>query len=240
MSSTAEERPRQARKPGFIHVAGVMDAAEAELLIDCGVEYLGFPLALAYHAEDLSREAAAAIVARLADRASFFVITYLATAAEIIALCRYLNVSTVQLHGPMAAGELRRLRAAWPELHVIKSLIVRGDNLDALAEEVGRFAPFVDAFITDTFDAETGAIGATGKAHDRAVSARLVELSPRPVILAGGLNPGNVREAIIAVQPAGVDVHTGVEGADGRKERSLVERFVAEARAGLARQMLKS
>jgi phosphoribosylanthranilate isomerase len=240
MASTAEERPREARKPGRIHVAGVMDLAEAELLIECGVEHVGFPLVLGHHAEDLSHEAAAAIVARLADRSSFFLITYLATASEIIALCRRLKVAAVQLHGPIAAGELRRLRAAWPELYVIKSLIVRGDNLDALAEEVGRFAPVADAFITDTFDAETGACGATGKLHDWAVSARLVELSPRPVILAGGLNPDNVREAIIAVQPAGVDVHTGVEGADGRKQRGLVERFVAEAQAGLAVQMLKS
>ena len=90
----------------------------------------------------------------------------------------------------------------------------------------------MDAFITDSFDPDTGAIGATGKVHDWQVSARLVDLSPRPVILAGGLNPDNVRNAIIQVRPAGVDVHTGIEGSDGRKRRDLVERFVAEAQAG--------
>jgi phosphoribosylanthranilate isomerase len=59
-----------------------------------------------------------------------------------------------------------------------------------------------------------------------------VELSPRPVILAGGLTPANVREAIAAVRPAGVDVHTGVEDASGRKDLAKVLAFVAEARAG--------
>jgi phosphoribosylanthranilate isomerase len=46
---------------------------------------------------------------------------------------------------------------------------------------------------------------------------------------AGGLNADNVRQAIVEVQPAGVDVHTGVERADGRKDPELVGRFVAEA-----------
>jgi len=52
------------------------------------------------------------------------------------------------------------------------------------------------------------------------------------LILAGGLNPNNVRRAIAEVRPAGVDAHTGVEDARGRKNPSLVEAFVREARAG--------
>jgi phosphoribosylanthranilate isomerase len=51
-------------------------------------------------------------------------------------------------------------------------------------------------------------------------------------MLAGGLNPSNVRAAIRAVGPAAVDAHTGVEGPNGRKSRILVERFVSEARCG--------
>jgi phosphoribosylanthranilate isomerase len=54
------------------------------------------------------------------------------------------------------------------------------------------------------------------------------------VILAGGLTPANVRQAIAAVRPAGVDVHTGVEDASGRKQRDKVREFVAEARAAFA------
>jgi len=219
---------------GSVHVAGVMDGAEAKLLIDCGVEHLGFPLVLGYHEEDLSVEEAAGIVAQLGERATFFLITYLDTAQAIHDLCRSLGVEKVQLHGDISIGELQRLRSGWPDLHVIKSLIVRDNNLDALAASVAGYAPLVDAFITDTFDPDTGACGATGKVHDWAVSRRLVEISSRPVILAGGLNAENVHEAIAAVQPAGVDVHTGIESPDGRKDPELSRRFVSEAQAALS------
>ncbi len=63
---------------------------------------------------------------------------------------------------------------------------------------------------------------------------RLVSVSPKPVILAGGLRPDNVRNAILHVRPAGVDVHTGVEAPDGRKDKYLVRAFVAEAREAFA------
>ncbi|MGI9414261.1 MAG: phosphoribosylanthranilate isomerase [Hyphomicrobiales bacterium] len=222
------------RDQGLVHVAGIIDMAEADMLIDCGVAYLGFPLALDHHEEDLSIQDAAAIVAECGGRATFFLITYLNTASAVIDLCRELGVGMVQLHGDIDPSELTRLREAAAPLRVIKSLIVRNDNADALADEMRRLAPLVDAFITDTFDPATGARGATGKTHDWSVSRDLVERSSRPVILAGGLNAGNVRQAIGTVRPAGVDVHTGVEGPDGRKRHDLTERFVAEARSGFA------
>jgi len=65
--------------------------------------------------------------------------------------------------------------------------------------------------------------------HDWCISRRLVEISSRPVILAGGLTPANVAEAIAEVRPAGVDSHTGVEDASGAKSREKVARFVREA-----------
>ena len=89
----------------------------------------------------------------------------------------------------------------------------------------------MDGLLTDTYAPETGASGPP-VSHDWAVSRGLVELSPKPVILAGGLTPANVRQAIVEVRPAGVDVHTGVEAASGRKDRDKVLAFVAEARAG--------
>ncbi|MFW5837260.1 MAG: phosphoribosylanthranilate isomerase, partial [Desulfovibrionaceae bacterium] len=86
------------------------------------------------------------------------------------------------------------------------------------------------AFITDTFDPATGASGATGLTHDWSVSRRLVELSPRPVILAGGLGPDNVAAAVRAVRPAGVDAHTGLEDASGAKVYEKMRDFADQAR----------
>lgn len=215
-----------------IHVAGVIDLAEAQLLIDCGIRNLGFPLVLNHHKEDLTIDAAAAIVSKLGDRATFFLITYLDKAEAIVDLCRALSVEMVQLHGETSLEQIELLRAKAPNLKIIKSLIVRSDNTDDLVDEVQRYGPSVDSFITDTFDPSTGASGATGKVHNWRISRRLVEASAKPVILAGGLSATNVQQAICAVQPAGVDVHTGVEGPDGRKSRELITRFIEETHAG--------
>ena len=119
-----------------------------------------------------------------------------------------------------------------PSLEVIKSLVVAKDNYSLLEEMVNTLSPWVDAYITDTFDPVTGAEGATGKTHDWSVSRRIVEISPRPVIIAGGLNPGNVKKAIKEIKPAGVDVHTGIEGKNGRKEEELVRSFILESKEG--------
>jgi phosphoribosylanthranilate isomerase len=219
----------------LVHVAGIKDLAEAKMLVECGVSFLGFPLVLDVHREDLTVNEAAAIVAAMRSHATFFLITYLTRSAEIRDLCHRLGVGMVQLHAATDVADLRRLREERPGLRIVKSLIIRSDNWDELVGELERFAPWVDAFITDTYDPETGASGATGKTHDWSVSRRLVDLSPRPIVLAGGLNAGNVRGAIGAVRPAGIDVHTGIEGPDGRKRRDLIEQFVAEARAGFAR-----
>jgi len=218
----------------LIQIAGVIDAPEAEMLQQCGVRYLGFPLRLPVHREDLTEEEAATIIKSLAPPVFGVLITYIHQASEIAALCHALGARIVQLHGDIGRDEVKRLKTLAPSLTVIKSLVVgmRDDKaLEAMAREL---SPLVDAFITDTFDPKTGASGATGKTHDWRVSRRLVELSPRPIILAGGLTAENVRRAILEVRPAGVDSHTGVEDAIGRKSREKVKKFLSKAHEAFA------
>ncbi len=218
----------------MIQIAGVSDREEAALLLAEGVEWLGFPLRLPVHREDLPEDDAARIIRSLPPPARGVLITYLARADELLAFCRQLGAQALQLHGELTRAEAQALRKAAPDLFLIKSLVVRANNRDELRRTARDFAPFVDAFITDTYDPSTGASGATGKTHDWSVSRELVGISPRPVILAGGLSPENVRRAILEVRPAGVDAHTGVEDANGRKDRERVRKFMAEARAGFA------
>ncbi len=220
---------------GIVQVAGIRDIGEAELLVDTGVKYVGLPLRLVHRPDHLSIDEAVSIVAKLGGKSRFFLQTFLDNADEIIDLARKLGVGIVQLHGDLSLAELQRLRANQPDLQIIKSLVVRGDNLKELLEEMAGSSPMVDAFITDTYDPTTGATGATGRAHDWTMSRKIVAYSSLPVILAGGLTAENVRDAIEAVDPAGVDVHTGIEGPDGRKSRELTERFLAEAHSGFTR-----
>lgn len=215
---------------GLIQIAGVIDAAEAEMLQRCGVRYLGFPLRLPVHRADLTESAAAAIIKRLAPPVFGVLITYLDKADEITALCHTLAARIVQLHGDIHRDEIERLKSLDPSLTVIKSLVVGTHDEKTLEAMLGELSPFVDAFITDTFDPTTGASGATGKVHDWRVSRRLVEFSDRPVVLAGGLTPENVKQAILEVRPNGVDSHTGVEDATGRKSQEKVKKFLSEAK----------
>jgi phosphoribosylanthranilate isomerase len=218
--------------PDLIQIAGVSGVAEARMLRRCGVNYLGFPLRLPVHREDISEADAAQIISELEAPAFGVLITYLDDAGEIAAFSSSLGARIVQLHGDVAVEELAKLKAVAPELLVIKSLVVGLHREDVLESMVDRCSPYVDAFITDTFDPATGATGATGIKHDWSVSRRLVEMSARPVILAGGLHPDNVRRAIVEVRPGGVDSHTGVEDDAGRKCPDKVRAFVTEAEAG--------
>jgi phosphoribosylanthranilate isomerase len=221
-------------EPDLIQIAGIHDEVEARLIINCGVRYLGFPLRLPVHVPDIAEDEAARLIGQLRPGVRAVAITYLERADDILAFCRDLGVSFVQLHGEVERRELESLRARAPHLTVIKSLVVGRDPPGTLESLVSKIAPVVDAFLTDTFDPQTGASGATGRTHDWRISRRLVELSPRPVVLAGGLTPENVRHAIHAVRPHGVDAHTGVEDSRGRKDRVKLEKFVGEARAAFA------
>ena len=208
------------------------------MLVSVGIRNLGFPFRLDMHTEDLTESAARAIIAEIPNDITAFVITYLRDPSDISELCKSLGVATVQLHGPVNDVELEELRLLRPDLTVIKSLIVAsgrpGWHADQLFDEAESLGPLVDAFITDTFDPQTGASGATGKTHDWSLSRELAETAGRPLILAGGLNADNVAEAIESVRPAAVDVHTGIEDARGRKDVTATRAFLEAASKAFA------
>src|SRR5262245_16473596 len=106
----------------LIQIAGVIDAAEAEMLQQCGVRYIGLPLRLPVHREDLSESDAAAIIRGCIPPVYGVLITYLDRANEISDFCQALGARIVQLHGDISRDELKRLRMR--NLTVIKSLVV--------------------------------------------------------------------------------------------------------------------
>lgn len=227
-------KPSAFKKP-VIQVAGIRDIQECQMLMDLGVRWLGFPLRLALHREDLTEEEAARLIASLPRFVTPVLITYEHRWREVHDLCRFLGVHAVQLHGDAPLREVRRLKEVWPTLWVIKSVIVRpGARAEDCFRSIEPLLPHVDALITDTLDPETGACGATGKTHDWSVSRWIVQRCDKPVILAGGLTAENVAAAIGTVQPAGVDAHTGLEDASGRKNAKKVAAFLRKAQAAFA------
>lgn len=213
-----------------VQIAGVSSLEEAVAAADAGCEALGFTVRLPTGVHDELTEAKArGIIAALPPFVASVAITYVETPREAVELCRYLGVTTLQLHGPFPTHEIPVLRVGLPHLKIIRAVHVTGPEARAQARALARQ---VDALILDTYDPASGRHGATGKTHDWSISREIVAEVPVPVILAGGLTPANVAEAIAAVRPWGVDVHTGVENPDGTRNLDLIRAFVRNAKWG--------
>jgi len=147
----------------------------------------------------------------------------------------------VQIHASGPSDSLSELSDAAEEFNArpkrIRAFHVGSRDLNALAEYFDRDSarPFpADAYLVDA--QVEGKFGGTGKM----VSWDLLRNEYQrqewpPLILAGGLRPENVGEAIEAVRPWGVDVASGVESSPGIKDVALVERFIEEARRAFAK-----
>lgn len=131
------------------------------------------------------------------------------------------HLTMVQLHGgegPAFCAEVARRTGA----KVIKALRVRSGADVRAAAAYGTDFHLLDAY-------RPGTPGGTGESFDWELAA--LHRPSIPLILAGGLTPENVREAIDAVHPRAVDVASGVEASPGRKDRDMVARFIDAARA---------
>ncbi|MFB6162918.1 MAG: phosphoribosylanthranilate isomerase [Halococcoides sp.] len=124
----------------------------------------------------------------------------------------------VQVHG-LAPDGLRALADAPTDVIAVA---------DPTADDLRDRAEAADAIVVDSLD-ETGA-GGTGETHDWGRTARVVADLSTPVILAGGLTPETVGEAVTTVDPYAVDVASGVESTPGEKDADAMAAFVAAAR----------
>ena len=163
---------------GIVQIAGVVDRAEAMMLVEAGVQQIGFPIGLTVHREDISAQDAAKIIRLLKPPAFAVLITYLNMAEEILDLCKRIGVAQGAASWRHIFGGDCETQIVRPYLTIIKSLIVEDNNLTELKSSVAAFSPHCDAFITDTYDPATGACGATGKTHDWDISPRLLIFLP--------------------------------------------------------------
>lgn len=121
----------------------------------------------------------------------------------------------VQLIAP--PGRLKVLREKWPEIRITPVLGI-GKGFDFSTLKI--YSEF-DSVVVDTAPAP----GGSGRTHDWGITKRIARELDR-VILAGGLNPDNVVDAVGAVDPYGVDVSSGVEAAPGIKDHDKVRAFI--------------
>ena len=207
-------------------VCGITRIDDAGVAAEAGADAIGCLVGLdGASPDEASPEVARAVFASLPPYVARVLVTHRTTVAEVFDLARATGAQVVQLHGAFPLEAIPELRHAAGHLTVVKCVHVVDDGS---IEEALRAADAADAVLLDSRTPDR--IGGTGRVHDWSVSARIVDGSPRPVILAGGLTPDNVAEAIAQVRPWGVDVNSGTRGSDGRKSHDKIRAFVAAAK----------
>ncbi len=221
-----------------VKICGITNFADAQVALEAGADFLGFilyPKSPRYIAPDNLREVRVAIdkwiersrsaTGNLHPTPRFvgvFVNENVERVAEILAST---GLDYAQLHGDESPETLQALQGK-----AFKA--IRPANPDEAQGAASRFATnglesgpqlFIDAYHPDEY-------GGTGKKADWHVAAALARTYPR-LMLAGGLTPGNVAQAIRTVGPWAVDVSSGVEASPGRKDHDAVRAFIQAVRS---------
>jgi phosphoribosylanthranilate isomerase len=199
-----------------IKICGITQVDSALAAADAGADAIGLVF-YANSSRAVSAAQAAAICAALPPFVSTIGLFVDASADEINAVLDAVPLSALQFHGAEAPDFCARFARPY-----LKALRMRADlDLFAAAEQFAG----ASALLLDTYRA--GVAGGTGEVFDWQRVPR--ELAPR-IVLAGGLNPDNVAQAVAQVRPYAVDVSGGVESAPGVKDITRIHSFVAAVR----------
>jgi phosphoribosylanthranilate isomerase len=209
-----------------IKICGITNVDDALLAADAGADAIGlnfYPRSPRF----IDEEVALAVVGALPAGVMKVGVFVNADAAEVRRIAEDLDLDLVQLHG----DEPPEYLAGLADLRVIRAFRVGSAGTGPIAEhldECRRLKCLPAMILVDA--ARKGQYGGTGQTVGCGLLASLRGKGWPPLVLAGGLAPENVAEAIRQVRPAAVDTASGVESAPGRKDPDLVRRFVAAAR----------
>ena len=217
----------------WIKICANTNYEDADLAVRLGADALGFVFAPS--ARRVTAEQVAAITSRLPIGVEKIGVFYSSDPEEIADTIRVAHLTGAQLHQSFSPALVAALVGMCPGVRIIQTA-----HFDVGPAETGlpvtasfgvlRDSAKIDAVLIDSRTAT--ASGGTGLAFDwGAARASLVDLAPKPLIVAGGLNAENVQEAIAVLQPWGVDVASGVEAEKGRKDPARLAAFIANARS---------
>ncbi|MFZ5760041.1 MAG: phosphoribosylanthranilate isomerase [Thermodesulfobacteriota bacterium] len=201
-----------------IKICGMTDEQEAWHAVAAGVDALGF-IFVQESPRYIRPEEARAIIGTLPPFVDAVGVFRNDDPARIQEIAQYCGLTMLQLHGDESPEYCRQF-----PLRVIKAFQVRPGFS---GEDLQPYERVVAGFLLDTYHKELA--GGTGESFDWSVVASLQ--AQRPVILAGGIGPENVGQAIAAARPFAVDVNSAVEQAPGRKDPERVTRLMAAVAA---------
>ena len=210
------------RRP-HIKICCISSPEEARIAIAAGASALGLVSAMPSGPGVITEELITEIAAVVPPGIHTFLLTSKQDAASIIAQHQRCLTTTLQLVDTVPEPDLITLRRKLPGVQLVQVIHVIDEASVAQALAV---APRVDALLLDSGNPALTVkqLGGTGRTHDWSLSRRIVEQSGVPVFLAGGLDAGNIAEAIAAVQPHGIDLCSSVRS-DGRLDVAKLQAF---------------
>lgn len=197
-----------------VKICGITNLADARMAAELGADALGFVFAPS--PRQVNPEKARSIIKRLPPFVTPVGVFVNEEIGWLLHIANYTGVKAVQLHGdepPIYVKDISRHGPYWR----IKAIRIKTEkDLTKLKEYKAH------AFLLDSYEKER--FGGTGRTFPWELAREARRLGT--IILAGGLNPQNIQEAIRLVRPYGVDVSSGVESGPGKKDRRLVREFI--------------
>ncbi|WP_277541997.1 phosphoribosylanthranilate isomerase [Haloarcula laminariae] len=205
-----------------VKICGVTTGEDRDAVVAAGADAVGVIHGVPVDTPRAVDEATAqSLVAGVPPLVTSVLVTMPTTVQEAVKRIDEIEPDAVQVHDGLAPAELGALSR-----RVSQRLIA---VVDPEADAIADYADHADAVLVDSLDAD-GA-GGTGETHDWERARDLVADLAVPVILAGGLTPENVAEAVRTVEPFAVDTASGVESSGGVKDHDAVRQFVANVAA---------
>jgi phosphoribosylanthranilate isomerase len=210
----------------------ITSAEEAAALSQIGIDHIGVLVGDGSFPREQSVAAAMQIAAAIRPPSKLLALFLTSDMAFVARAAGKLEAALVHLGAApdlVTPEQVLKLRQALPGVLVMRSVPVTGPESIALAALYDGIADYI---LLDSYRAGDKQIGALGLTHDWSISRQIVGRLAAPVILAGGLGPDNVAEAIRVVRPAGVDSKTRTDrGETHTKDLEKVRLFHAAALA---------
>ncbi|GIV09357.1 MAG: N-(5'-phosphoribosyl)anthranilate isomerase [Fimbriimonadales bacterium] len=214
----------------WVKICGLTNEADAHAALEAGADALGFifvrssPRYVLHHSPQWQ-----AWVERLTENARCLVLV-LTVLNELPPEWRLFHaVQWIVPNGVAPSAEALR---GMPDLPLWAAFRFPPEvSSDEALRVLEAWSPYAERFLLDTYHPRH--LGGTGEVQDWRRAAAICARALKPTILAGGLNAANVADAVRTVQPAGVDVSSGVEASAGRKDHALVRAFVQNAKSAL-------
>jgi phosphoribosylanthranilate isomerase len=206
-----------------IKICCISSVEEAQTAISAGADALGLVGPMPSGPGIITNELIAEIARFAPPAVSTFLLTSETDALAIADHHQKVHTNTIQIVDALQSGAYSVIRERVGPVKLVQVIHVLDEDS---VEEALRTAAHVDALLLDSGNPnlQVKELGGTGRVHNWILSRRIVEASPVPVFLAGGLHPGNAREAIETVQPFGLDLCSGVR-TDGKLDPWKLEQF---------------